>query len=156
MSHEHLSDDELRDVSRTTLRHYNHNARGFCEGTDDHDVSQNIDALLAAIARPPPCRILDFGCGPGRDLRAFTARGHDAIGLDGAEEFVEMARQRSDCEVLLQDFLALDLPASHFDGVFANASLFHVPTQALPKVLRALWQTLKTRRRVIRFQSARR
>ena len=45
--------------------------------------------------------------------------------------------------MLQQSFLALDLPASHFDGVFANAALFHVPSQELPRVLAALRQTLK-------------
>jgi SAM-dependent methyltransferase len=47
--------------------------------------------------------------------------------------------------VLHQDFLALDLPAERFDGVFANASLFHVPSRDLPRVLRELWQALKPR-----------
>ncbi len=56
---------------------------------------------------------------------------------------VEMARQKSDCEVLHQDFLSLALPPAHFDGVFANASLFHVPRQELPRVLRELGETLK-------------
>jgi SAM-dependent methyltransferase len=56
-----------------------------------------------------------------------------------------MARRHSGCEVLHQDLLALDLPARRFDGVFANASLFHVPSQELPRVLRELWMTLKPR-----------
>jgi len=46
-------------------------------------------------------------------------------------------------EVLQQDFLALDLPAARFDGIFANASLFHVPTTALPRVLRELRAALR-------------
>ena len=56
-----------------------------------------------------------------------------------------MARSYSGCEVLHQDFLALVLPQSHFDGVFANASLFHVPSQELPRVLLKLSTTLKPR-----------
>ena len=69
--------------------------------------------------------------------------GHQAIGLDGSKELVEMARRFSGCEVLHQDFLALELPENRFDGVFANASLFHVPSQELPRVLRQLHATLK-------------
>ncbi|MEC5398449.1 class I SAM-dependent methyltransferase [Uliginosibacterium sp. H1] len=137
------ADDPLRALSRTTLAHYDQNAEGFWEGTRDHDVSQNIAALLDAIGQPAPCTILDFGCGPGRDLKAFRDAGHIAVGLDGARHFVDMARAHSGCEVLHQDFLALDLPSARFDGVFANASLFHVPSQALPDVLRALYATLK-------------
>src|SRR5512142_2876456 len=117
----------LAQTSSTTLAHYNRHAESFWEGTRDHDVSQNRSALLEALRGPGPFRILDIGCGPGRDLRAFKDLGHDVIGLDGAERFVELARRYSGCEVWHQDFLALQLPGEYFDGIFANASLFHVP-----------------------------
>jgi SAM-dependent methyltransferase len=130
-------------VSAATLEHYKQRAVDFEAGTRDHDVSQNIEALLSHLDGKPPFTILDFGCGPGRDLKAFTALGHVAVGLDGAAEFADMARTATGCEVLLQDFLALDLPAERFDGVFANASLFHVPSRELPRVLRELNATLK-------------
>jgi SAM-dependent methyltransferase len=133
------------ETSKRTLRHYDANAESFSEGTRDHDVSQNIDALLSAMSGPPPLRILEFGCGPGRDLKTLVARGHQAVGLDGAPRFVEMARARSGCEVWGQDFLELDLPPASFDGVFANASLFHVPSAHLPRVLVELRNTLKPR-----------
>jgi len=135
--------ESLDDISRRTLAHYEHNAQGFFAGTIDHDVSQNVAALLGAIEAPAPFTLLDLGCGPGRDLKTFSALGHHAIGLDGAAEFVEMARAYSGCEVWHQDFLHLALPPEKFDGVFANASLFHVPSAALPGVLAALHDTLK-------------
>ena len=56
-----------------------------------------------------------------------------------------MARSYSECEVLQQDFLAMALPEGRFDGVFANASLFHVPSQELPRVLAELSKTLRPR-----------
>lgn len=133
----------LTDIAAQTLRHYDANADAFWAGTRDHDVSQNVAALLAAIDAPPPLAILDFGCGPGRDLKTFADLGHAAIGLDGAAHFVEMAREYSGCEVWRQDFLALDLPSERFDGVFANASLFHVPRTALPRMLSELFATLR-------------
>lgn len=133
----------LRDISQRTLEHYNQRAVEFRAGTADHDVTQNIAALLEAIEAPPPWRLLDFGCGPGRDLKVFAALGHEAVGLDGSAEFAEMARKDSGCEVLQQDFLALDLRAGFFDGVYANASLFHVPSAELPRVLRELHAALK-------------
>lgn len=138
-----LTPDDLAQISALTLAHYQASAEEFREGTRDHDVSQNIAALLRHIQGAPPYRILDFGCGPGRDLRTFGTLGHEAIGLDGCPRFVEMARTDSGCEVWLQDFLALDLPAAHFDGIFANAVLFHVPSQELPRVLDQLRATLK-------------
>ena len=135
--------EELDSIASATLADYNSNAAGFFAGTRDHDVSQNIDALLSAIEAPAPATILDLGCGPGRDLKQFSALGHRAIGVDGSERFVEMARAYSGCEVWRQDFLHLDLPAANFDGVFANAVLFHVPSAVLPGVLRALYACLK-------------
>ena len=132
-------------TSRRTLGHYQATAAEFREGTRDHDVTQNVAALLDAIEGPPPWTILDFGCGPGRDLRTFRDRGHTAIGLDGTLAFVEMARQSTGCDVWHQDFLALDLPAARFDGVFANASLFHVPSRELPRVLSELRAALRPR-----------
>ncbi len=140
-----LNPQELEKIAAGTLEHYNQRAEDFWEGTRDHDVSQNIEALLRSIEGNPPFSILDFGCGPGRDLKVFVGLGHRAVGLEGAARFAAMARDLSDCEVLEQDFLRLDLPAGHFDGVFANAALFHVPAQELPRVLRELHDTLKPR-----------
>ena len=125
------------------MTHYDQRAEAFWQGTRDHDVSQNINALLEHIDAPPPFEILDFGCGPGRDLMAFTQLGHRATGLEGSPQLAAIARTNSGCEVLQQNFLQLDLPVSYFDGVFANASLFHVPSQALSRVLRELCATLK-------------
>jgi SAM-dependent methyltransferase len=130
-------------VSAATLDYYNQRAVDFEAGTRDHDVSQNITALLNHIEADPPFTLLDFGCGPGRDLKAFKQLGHVAIGLDGAAQFAAMARADSGCEVWQQDFLELDLPELHFDGVFANASLFHIPSVELPRVLKQLYATLK-------------
>jgi SAM-dependent methyltransferase len=130
-------------IVERTLAHYNERADDFWEGTRGHDVTQNVAALLAHIAGEPPFTLLDFGCGPGRDLQTFAALGHTVIGLDGAARFAAMARAHSGCEVWQQDFLRLDLPAERFDGVFANASLFHVPSRELPRVLRELRTALK-------------
>lgn len=138
-----LKPQDLEQISALTLEHYNQRAGDFFDGTRDHDVSQNIAALLERIEGEPPYTILDFGCGPGRDLKTFSELGHAAVGLDGARQFVEMARAYSGCEVWQQDFLRLDLPGGRFDGIFANASLFHVASQELPRVLRDLHATLK-------------
>jgi SAM-dependent methyltransferase len=134
---------DLQRITGATLKHYNEHAEAFWQGTRDHDVSQNIEALLTSIEGEPPFTILDFGCGPDRDLKAFREFGHIAIGLDGAEPFVSMARGHSGCEVWHQEFLRLDLPAAYFDGIFANAALFHVPCQELPRVLKDLHTALK-------------
>jgi SAM-dependent methyltransferase len=139
-----MTDDDptLAEIAARTLAHYEANAAPFWEGTRDHDVTQNYAALLDALGNRPGLRLLDFGCGPGRDLVALSALGHVLTGLDGTPEFVRMARANSNCPVLEQSFFALDLPETAFDGVFANASLFHVPRALLPKVLAELLRCL--------------
>lgn len=132
-------------ISKRTLAFYDANAAAFWARTRDHDVHHNIAALLRYIEAKPPYTILDFGCGPGRDLKAFRELGHQAIGLEGSNVFANMAREHSGCAVWEQDFLRLDLPPERFDGVFANASLFHVPPPELPRVLGELHATLKPR-----------
>ena len=134
---------QAHEVTAITIAEYDCMAAAYRRGTADHDVSQNIAALLEAIEGEGPHVILDLGCGPGRDLRRFTALGHVVVGLDGSSELVAMARAETDCEVLHQDFLALDLPLARFDGIFANASLFHVPNSQLARVLRDLAAALK-------------
>lgn len=144
-----MTPQELAKIARTTLEHYDQRAEEFWRGTRDHDVTQNISALLQAIeagcpGRNPPFAILDFGCGPGRDLKALADLGHAAVGLEGAPRFAAMARAHSGCEVWEQDFLRLELPQGRFDGVFANAALFHVPGAELPRVLRELHASLRS------------
>jgi SAM-dependent methyltransferase len=133
----------MDEASRRTLAHYDQRAEDFWQGTRGHDVRQNMEALLSAIQSAPPFAILDFGCGPGRDLKAFKELGHAPVGLDGSARLAAMAREYSGCEVWEQEFLALDLPPARFDGVFANATLFHVPSAALPRVLGELHAALK-------------
>ena len=142
--------------SAATIADYDAIAEAFDAGNKNHDVSQNIDALLGSIAagragaalggaaggeRPV---IVDLGCAGGRDLIALTARGCEAWGVEGSPAFCELARRAAPgCTVLHQDFVALDLPAESFDGAFANASLFHVPSENLPDVLRRIYESLK-------------
>jgi SAM-dependent methyltransferase len=140
-----LNPQDLEKIADLTLEHYNRHVEDFWEGTRNHDVSQNIEAMLRYIEGDPPFAILDFGCGPGRDLKTFAELGHIAVGLEGAARLAVMARAHSGGEVWQQDFLKLDLPDRHFDGVFANAALFHVPSQELPRVLLQLHAALKPR-----------
>jgi len=86
-----LNRQDLEKITDLTLSHYNERAEDFWEGTRAHNVNQNIAALLQCIEGGPPYTILDFGCGPGRDLKVFAELGHVAIGLEGASHFAVMA-----------------------------------------------------------------
>ena len=98
---------------------------------------------MQALPQNKTLDILDFGCGPGRDLNTFKSLGHRPIGLDGSIEFCQLATKHSACQTLHQQFLNLELEENSFDGVFANASLFHVPSQELPRILNDLHHTLR-------------
>ena len=138
-----VDDTENAQLTRCTLQHYESHAEAFWQGTSDHDVSRNVNTLLARLAVDGPASILDLGCGPGRDLIEFRRRGHTAIGLDGCEAFARHARAASSCEVWCRNFLDMALPLENFDGVFANASLFHVPSGEISRVLRELHGCLR-------------
>ena len=111
-----LNSQDLEKITDLTLDYYNRHAEDFWEGTRNHDVSQNIAAMLQYIKNERPLTILDFGCWPGRDLKTFAELGHLATGLEGATHLAAMARAYSGCEVWQQDFLKLDLPDNYFDG----------------------------------------
>ena len=89
-----LNPQDLGKIANLTLEHYNRRAEDFWEATRDHDVSQNIEALLRYIEGNPPFAILDSGYGPGRDLKALAELGHIAVGLEGAARLAVMTRAR--------------------------------------------------------------
>jgi SAM-dependent methyltransferase len=134
---------DLVEIERLNIAHYDENAESFRIGTKDHDVSQNIAALLDALPKEKTLDILDFGCGPGRDMCVFKSMGHRPTGLDGSKEFCKMAVKQSGCPTLNQQFLKLELEENCYDGIFANASLFTVPSQELPRVLKELHSALR-------------
>ncbi len=135
--------EALLEIERSTLEHYETNAESFWQGTRDHDVSQNIQAFLQALPDKGSLDILDLGCGPGRDLCTFKALGHRPTGLDGSLSFCQMAERLSGCPALHQQFLSMELDDNRYDGVFANASLFHIPSQELARILRELHRALR-------------
>ena len=134
---------DLEEIEKLNIAHYEESAESFRIGTQDHDVSQNIAALLDALPKGKTHDILDFGCGPGRDLCVFKELGHRPIGLDGSKEFCKMAEKQSGCRTLNQQFLKLNLKENSYDGIFANASLFFIPSQELPRVLKQLHVSLR-------------
>ena len=134
---------DLEEIEKLNIAHYDENAESFRIGTKDHDVSQNIAALIDAFPKEKTLDILDFGCGPGRDMCVFKSMGHRPVGLDGSKEFCKMAVKQSGCPTLNQQFLKLELEENRYDGIFANASLFTVPSQELPRVLKELHSALR-------------
>lgn len=119
---------------------YDQNARAFFARTHDLDMTHLYEPFLTRVRSGG--RILDAGCGSGRDLKAFEQRGFEVVGIDASENMAQLARQHAGAVVhhlRFQDVAWRD----EFDGVWACASLLHVPRPELPGVLTLLAAALR-------------
>lgn len=133
------------EAAAITLRDYDRAADEYQAITQAQDLGADYDWFLSFLQGSGPFDLLDLGCGPGRDLMQLRRRGHRVVGLDGSAAMVALARRQAGGPVLHQNFLSLRLGAERFDGIFASASLFHVPPEALPEVLARLHRALRRR-----------
>ncbi|ENF7814466.1 class I SAM-dependent methyltransferase [Enterobacter soli] len=123
-----------------TLHYYQNHAQDFFDGT----VNVNMTPLYEAFTRhlTPGARVLDAGCGSGRDAKAFHEMGYQVDAFDASSAMVELARQHSGLPVQLMSFSEIDGKAQ-YDGIWCCASLLHVPASELPAVMRKLADALK-------------
>lgn len=122
------------------IEYYNENAQTFYESTVNADMSFCRDKFEAYVTDGG--RILDAGCGSGRDSRAFKRHGFSVVAFDASREMCKMASELLGEEVWQMRFdeVAFD---SEFDGVWACASLLHVELEELPKILKKFYRALK-------------
>ena len=121
--------------------YYNENAKEFFEGTAYVDMSENYIDFLSYI--PKQGKILDAGCGSGRDSLMFIQKGYRVEAFDGSSEMCRLASEHTGQEVKHMLFQDIDFK-EEFDGIWASASLLHVPSQELKDVLVKLFQSLKS------------
>lgn len=121
-------------VGDSTARFYETHAREYFDRTVSADLSALYDDVLKHVR--PGGRVLDAGCGSGRDLKIFRARGFDVTGIDASNALVKLARGFSgaDCTVMRLE----DVNFSGFDAVWACASLLHLPKRSVVSILRRL------------------
>jgi len=124
-----------------TRASYARGTQWHTEKFDSYDLSPLIDRFLDLVKGK---RILDLGCGIGRDVAVFRERGCRVTGIDASPELLAVAKLRMpDADLREMDFLHLDFPDAPFDGIWAAASLLHVPKAKLPTVLREVVRVLK-------------
>ncbi len=93
---------------------------------------------------PPKAKILDIGCGPGRDAKYFTELGFNVTGLDISEKMIELAkREVPNADFMVMDIENLNFAKNQFDAAWASASLLHVPKDKIPAVLQSIHNILK-------------
>lgn len=124
-----------------TLEYYNEHAEDFVNSTKSADVSKLYGMFQKYVKVGG--KILDLGCGSGRDSKYFMEQGYDVVAVDGSESICELASKYIGREVLCLKFEDIDLE-QEFDGIWACASLLHVSKDELPNVLQKLSKALKT------------
>ncbi len=129
----------MPDMSDTT-RYYEDNSMVFFEETVCADVTPLYERFLKYV--PEGGKILDFGCGSGRDVKAFRERGYVAEGADRSEELCKLASEYTGVKIKQMDFTQLNAVAE-YDAVWACASLLHVPCEELPKIIELMRRALK-------------
>lgn len=124
----------------STIDYYNQNAEAFVSGTLQADMSYCRDRFMKYLS--PGCRILDAGCGSGRDTIAFAEKGYEVDAFDASEEICRLASANTGIEVKCLRFEDLS-GADEYDGIWACASLLHVRKKDLPEVFHKLGVLLK-------------
>ena len=123
------------------MNYYDENAKEFFDGTVDADMSSHHDKFLALM--PENGSILDAGCGSGRDAKIFKDRGFKITAIDGSAEMCRLASEFSGVDVKHMQFQEIEFE-NEFDGIWASASLLHVPSEELNTVLNNLKNSLKS------------
>jgi 2-polyprenyl-3-methyl-5-hydroxy-6-metoxy-1,4-benzoquinol methylase len=123
-----------------TIDYYNKHAEEFTASTFEVDMESLYQPFLAEL--PEGARILDVGCGPGRDTLAFKNKGYQVDAIDYSEELVKKATQLTGIPVRLQSFYEIDADQA-YDGIWACASLLHCERTRLKEVIGKLLSALK-------------
>lgn len=123
-----------------TLEYYNKNAYQFVQGTFSVDFKQTQDRFLEKLT--PGARILDFGCGSGRDTKYFLENGYQVEATDGSEELCKIAGDHTGIIVKQMLFEELD-EVEKYDGIWACSSILHLSKIALRDVLKKMAVALK-------------
>lgn len=137
----HASDDSEHAFACQTLRFYEENAETYAEQTRAIDLAHLYKPFFKYIPRGG--KILDVGCGAGRDLKRFIDEGYEAVGIDPSETLAAMASEFSGCEVLISSAQNINF-SQEFDGVWACASLIHLPRHELGDALGKISHALRT------------
>lgn len=123
-----------------TIARYDADAEPFFAATVDIDMSPLYAPFLAKLA--PGAAILDAGCGSGRDARAFREQGYAVTAIEPSPPLARLAAMYTGLLVEVKHFQAIDC-CERFDGIWACASLLHVPLAELPAVLQRLARALR-------------
>ena len=131
----------MPDHKDTTLDFYEQNAHRYATRTDKIDITDIHQLFLAELT--PADRVLDLGCGPGRDAELFQDLGYRVTCVDGSAAMCDLARQRGLRDVRQANFDTFTAPADSFDAIWSMAAMLHVPWDEMPALLNRYADMLK-------------
>lgn len=123
-----------------TLDYYNKNSEEYFNSTLNVDMTNTYKAFLKLV--PKGGKILDLGCGSGRDSMNFMKLGYEVTAVDGSKELAKKASALLGKEVIASTFEELELKEK-FHGIWACASLLHIKREDLKIVLNNLYNNLE-------------
>lgn len=129
------------NVGKSTLDYYNSKAKDFVSGTVDIVFTEIQDIFLECV--PVGGKILDFGCGSGRDTKYFLSKGYNVDAIDGSEKFCKIASEYTGVQVKQMLFEELDV-VEEYDGIWACASILHVEKKQLTDIMKKIAIATKT------------
>ena len=124
-----------------TIAYYNKNAESFVRDTETVEFTEVQDRFLKYLQKG--AYILDFGCGSGRDAKCFLTKGYEVDAVDGSEELCKIASENTGLAVRKMLFSELD-EYEKYDGIWACASILHLPKDELKSVIRKMLRAVKT------------
>ena len=133
--------DNEKHMDTSTIDYYNRNYDTFVESTRDVDFSEIQNTFMDML--PNKAEILDFGCGSGRDTKCFLDQGYQVEAIDGSVELCRLASEYTGIEVRDMLFQELDVQEK-YDGIWACASILHLPKKQLREVLKNMYAALKS------------
>ncbi|WP_426416761.1 NUDIX domain-containing protein [Aestuariirhabdus sp. LZHN29] len=125
-----------------TVSYYDDHPQAYFDETLNNDMSVLRDRFLAEVS--PSGRILDLGCGSGRDSKFFLDRGFDVVPMDASEPLAKLAQNYLGCHVQVSNYQELSGKAC-FDGIWACASLLHCPEHQIYSVFSRCVDALRSR-----------
>lgn len=135
-----MTDTSGNEAADATLAYYAANAEAFAGSTVSVEFSA-VQASFEALLEPG-ARVLDFGCGSGRDAKRFAEAGFAVDAADGSPELCRIAAQLTGLPVRCMRFEELDA-VGEYDGIWACSSILHVPSAQLPALLGKMAAALK-------------
>lgn len=133
-------DNLMKEHKKETLKYYEANAAAFVEGTVNSDMSHIYERFEAML--PEGAKVLDLGCGSGRDAKHFIEKGYKVEAVDGSQKLCDFASEYIGQEVKCMLFEDINYD-DEFDGIWACASLLHVNKEELPGIIQKVYDAIK-------------